>query len=306
MKRFAWILGALVACGGANQTTTLTSATPKPPDPNDLLVETAACWLGGMWSDVQGEVPKERTLSTLERCDSVVVAVFGGNGRDAIPKLRAHEPETVAAVRAVIAKARDESLVHLFDTIDRAEYETMLARRAAHRITRDAAREAGVLDTTEVASLKDLEASSAFDALPRASEGGDHQKEARVFMLLVALDRMRVAEELPVHLKPYVIAEPLRVIFDVPAPELSHDASKPLPRGGWLAYLESAALSAHHPVVDPNKPPLARHEEAVAGILQGIAGELTKALDGLDEHTELPRVTRLFVRGLEQSRDRAL
>ena len=306
MKRFAWILGALVACGGANQTTTVTSAAPKPPDPNDLLVQTAACWLGGMWGDVQGEVPKERTLSTLERCDAVVVAVFGGNGRDALVKLRAHEPETVAAVRGAIAKSNDESLVRLFDTIDRAEYETMLARRAAHRITRDVARDADVLSATEVASLKELEASGAFTELAHASEGGDHQKEARVFMLLVALDRMRVAEELPVHLKPYVIAEPMRVIFDAPAPELSHDASRPLPRGGYLTYLENAALAAHHPVVDPNKPPLARHEEAIAGILAGIAGELTKSVDGLDERTELPRVTRLFIRGLEQSRDRAL
>lgn len=306
MTRFAWILTALVACGGANPTTTLTSATPKPPDSNDLLVQTAACWLGGMWGDVQGEVPKERTLSTLDRCNAVVVSVFGGNGRDEIVKLRAHEQETVAAVRAVVAKSHDESLVRLFDVIDRAEYETMLARRAAHRITRDAARDADVLGATEVASLKELEASGAFTELARASEGGDHQREARVFMLLVALDRMRVAEELPVHLKPYVIAEPLRVIFDAPAPELSHDASKSLPRGGYLAYLESAALAAHHPIVDPNKPPLARHEEAIAGILQGIAGELAKSVDGLDEHTELPRVTRLFIRSLEQSRDRAL
>src|SRR5581483_4148903 len=173
----------------------------------------------------------------------------------------------VAAVRNTIAKSHDESLVRLFDVIDRAEYETMLARRAARRITRDAARDVDMLSATEVASLKDLESSGAFDALARASEGGDHQKEARVFMLLVALDRMRVAEELPVHLKPYVIAAPMRTIFDVAAPELSHDASKPLPRGGYLAYLESAALAAHHPVVDPNKPPLARHEEAIAGVL---------------------------------------
>lgn len=305
MKRFAWILGALVACGGANSNTTVTSARTAP-EPRDLLVETAACWLGGMWGDVQGEVPKERTLSTLDRCDSVVVAVFGGNGRDEIVKLRAHEPETVAAVRAAIAKSHDDSLVRLFDAVDRAEYETMLARRAAHRIARDATRDTETLSATEVASLKDLEAAGAFTALARVSEGGDHQKEARVFMLLVALDRMRVAEELPVHLKAYVIAEPLRVIFDAPAPDLSHDASKPLPRGGYLAYLESAALAAHHPIVDPNKPPLARHEEAIAGILAGIAGELTKSADGLDEHTELPRVTRLFIRSLEQSRDRAL
>ena len=306
MKRFAWLLGALVACGGANQTTTTTSAGSKAPSPQDLVVETASCWLGGMWGDVQGEVPKERTLSTLGRCESVVAAVFGGNGRDQIVRLRAHEPETVAAVRAVVSKSNDESLVRLFDAIDKAEYETMLARRAAHRIGRDAARDADMLNATEVASLKDLESSGAFDALARTAEGGDHQKEARVFMLLVALDRMRVAEELPVHLKPYVIAEPLRVIFDAPAPELSHDATKPLPRGGYLAYLENAALAAHHPVVDPNKPPLARHEEAIAGILQGIAGELAKSADGLDERTELPRVTRLFIRSLEQSRDRAL
>jgi len=228
-------------------------------------------------------------------------------------KLRAHEEETIAEVRnklEAMAQAepaeahRKEAYLRLFDAINGAENETMVARRASHRLVRDSTREVERFSATETAALPDLEASSAFDALAHV-DAGDLAKEAHVFMLLVTLDRMQVAEQLPMHLKPYVVADAMHVVFGTAAPDLPHDASKPLPPGGWLTYLSNAAASAGHPVNDVGLTPLARHEQAVAGILQGIADQLKTDAPGVSSDTALARVVYDTIRALEQSKLRA-
>ncbi len=310
-----WILTLLAAA--------CASSTAKPPveattrdaqhGAHDLLVEAASCFLGGMWGDVQGESPAERTTSSEQRCMGVVTTVFTHDTHDRYLQLRAYEPESVAEVRnklealalAEPAEAhRKDAYLRLFDALTNAERETTLARRAAHRVVRDAQREVERLSASESAALPELEASTAFDALARV-DAGDLQKEAHVFMLFVTLDRMRVAEELPVHLKPYVVAEPMRLVFGTSAPDLPHDASKPLPRGGWLTYLSNAAASAGHPVAEPTAPFMARHEAAVAGILQGIADQLKTDAPGVSSDTGLSREVQNMIRALEQSKLRA-
>ncbi len=280
---------------------------------HELLVNSASCFLGGMWGDVQGETPPERAVSSQERCMTVVTTVFTANTHDRYLQLRAHEPETIAEVRNTLGAValaepaeahRKDAMLRLFDAFERAEYETMLARRASHRVVRDSEREIERLSASETAALPELEAATAFDALAHV-DVGDLQKEAHVFTLLVTLDRMQVAEQLPVHLKPYVIAEPMHVVFGTPAPDLPHDASKPLAHGSWLTYLTAAAASAGHPPTDPSASFIARHEAAVAGILQGVADQLKGDMVGVSSDTALARVTNDMIRALEQSKLRA-
>ena len=315
----AGLVLALALAGCASQTTTLTSATipPKPVEigANELLIDTASCWFGGMWGDVEGDTPVERAVSSKERCESVVRTVFGPRASDRFVQLRAHEPTTMAELRATIERLADrsavdaprkESLLRLFDAIDRADYETLLARRAAHRIVRDAARDDAKLVETETAAIPALESAVAFGVLERASRTGDLQKEARTLLLLVGLDRMQIAEQLPVRYKPYVVAKPFEVLFGVPAPVMPLEPTALLPSGEWLMYLEQTAAAAHHPIQGDGKTSIARHEEAIAGILRGFADQLRDAQAGLDEDTPLPRLSVLMIRALEQSQDRAL
>ncbi len=313
------LLAAVFVAACATQTPvapTTTQAVTNPPHlAHALLVDAASCWLGGMWGDVQGETPSERALSSHERCMTVVAKVFPRDGsHDRYVKLRAFEPETLSEVRDAIANMasaepteahRKDAYVRMFDAFANAEHETMLARRAAHRIIRDSEREAERLSASEAAALPEIEATNAFVALTHV-DAGDLQDEARVLSLLVVLDRMQVAEQLPVHLKPYALAVPLQVVFGTPAPDLPHDASKPLARGGWLNYLKTAAASAGHPVNEALSTPIARHEAAVAGILEGVADHLRREVANVSSDTPLARVVELTIRALEQSRDRAL
>jgi hypothetical protein len=305
---------AATACAGAMTEVPSSNLCDARHGAHELLVNSASCFLGGMWGDVQGETPPERAGSSQERCMTVVMTVFTAHTHERYLQLRAHEPETIAEVRATLgtlaqaepAEAHHkDAMLRLFDAVERAEYETMLARRASHRIVRDAERDITRLSASEAAALPELEASTAFDALVRV-DAGDLQKEGHVFTLLVTLDRMQIAEQLPVHLKPYVIAEPMHVVFGTPAPDLPHDASKPLAHGGWLAYLTTVATSAGHPLADPSASPIARHEAAVAGILQGVADQLKGDVAGVSSDTALARVTNDMIRALEQSKLRVL
>jgi hypothetical protein len=280
---------------------------------HDLLVNVAACYLGGMWGDVQGESPSERAVSAEQRCRDVVGAVFSHDAHDRYLQVRAHEALAIGEVRnklAALASAepaetqRKDAYLRLFDALTAAEDEVMLARRAAHRVVRDASREPETLSASEAAALPQLEATSAFEALARVN-AGDLKKEAHAMMLLVALDRMQVAEQLPVHLKPYVVAGPFHIVFGTAAPDLPHDASKPLARGGWLTYLMAAASSAGHPVNDAAASLIAQHEQAIAGILQGIGDQLKADEDGISTDTGLSREVQVTVRALEQSKLRA-
>jgi hypothetical protein len=309
---------ALAACAQSSTgSTTVTSATvggAHPHAAHALLVDTASCWMGGIWGDVQGETPAERAASSERRCEAVVQNVFGKADHTRYLQLRAFEPETLDAINATLGRralhdpleARNaDALQRLFSKLAAAERETTLARRAAHRITRDFDHEREKLDVEEAFALPELESSLAFSELYRV-DAGELGAEAHALTLIVLLDRMRVAEELPVHLKPYVVAEPLRIVFGGTPPTLPHDAARPLERGGWLLYLTDVARQARHPIPNPNAPPLARHEAAVAGILQGIADQLRHDVTVISPESPLHRVTLLTIRALEQSKDRAM
>ena len=305
---------ALGACGRPAEAPFAQGAAPPvhPHAAHQLLVDTASCWFGGMWGDVQGETPQERIVSSQRRCEDVVRRVFGSADHARYLQLRAFEPTVLAEVKSQVAAlaAADpidaphaEIMGKMFTALADAQYETMLQRRATTRILRDFERGPGPLSDAETSALRQLEVSKGFDEL-FFLDAGPLQREASTLVLLVAMDRMRVAEDLPVHLKPYPVTHVLKAIFGVPEPALPHDASKPLPRAGWLTYLTNAAAIAGHPVEETTAHPRVRHEAAIAGISEGIADRLRANLEGIGPDTPLGKVTSLTIRALEGNRER--
>jgi hypothetical protein len=265
--------------------------------------------MGGIWGDVQGETPDERARASDRRCEAVVRDVWGGNDHKMFLQLRAFEPDAVSAVRHAIARralhdpaeARNaDGLDKIFTRLAFAERETMAARRATHRILRDWDHERDRLNAEEANALPELEHTTAFDELWR-TDAGELTAEAKVLALMVLLDRIRVAEMLPLHLKPYVVAEPFETVFGATPPSLPHDAAKPLERGAWLAFLVDVARQARHPVNDDVVPPRTKHEVAMAGILAGIADQLEQNGSAIGEETPLGDVTRKTIRALRAS-----
>jgi hypothetical protein len=309
-------LMTVLGCGGGSiySTTSTTSAGVKTHAAEALLVDTAACWLGGVWGDVEAETPVERERSSHARCDAVVAEVYGQGDRTHYLKLRAFDPETLDAVKSAIGHtaARDpadakhaDELVRIFSALAVAEQETTLARRAAHRILRDLDREPEKLSDEETRALPELEAFSGFAALYRM-DAGDLRAERHALALFVLLERLRIAENLPAHLKPYVVVFPMKEVFSAPVPDLPYDASRPLGRGAWLRYLEEAAQQARHPIPDWSRPVQVRHEQAMAGILEGVADQLRADRDTIDGNAPLAHIIDLTIRALEQSRARAM
>jgi len=309
-KGHAVALLACVALGCTpaqpSTTTTTTSAVAHPHAAHALLVRTASCWMGGVWGDVQGETPDERAGSAQARCEDVVRDVWGKPDHDRYLQLRAFEPEALDGVRRAIARralhhpteARNvDGLDKIFTRLAFAQRETMAARRATHRILRDWDHERDRLNAEEAAALPELEHTIAFEELWRM-DVGELTAEAKVFALMVLLDRIRVAEMLPLHLKPYVVAEPLHAVFGATPPALPHDASKPLERGAWLSFLVDVARQARHPVNDDVAPPRAKHEAAMAGILAGVADQLEQDATAICDGTPLGDVTAKTIRAL--------
>src|SRR5580692_1433400 len=71
-----------VACGGETRAqsptaVTATAAAAAPPRDTDaaykLIVASAACWLGGLWGEAEGETgAADRRTGTARRCAEVV------------------------------------------------------------------------------------------------------------------------------------------------------------------------------------------------------------------------------------------
>ncbi len=311
----AWLVSsiALAACAATTtpaEPTTVTNAVVRPHAAHQLLVDSAACWFGGIWGDIEAEANREG--ATEDRCKLVVTTVYGHDDSTRYLQLRALQPDTLGDVKTAIVKmARADrldapnagALANIFDALAAADRETMLARRATRRIERDA-NTPEKLSVEEAAALPALQSATAFDALHRV-DAGTLRGEADALTMLVLLDRMRVAEQVPLHLKLYAVAEPLRETFSVPIPELPQDASRPLAPGQWVTYLVQAAAQMRHAIPVREMTPRERHENAMAGILEGIADQLHIDQLTISEDTSLARFVPHAIRALQQSRERA-
>src|SRR5260221_6020746 len=96
---------ALVACTSQRavyEPVSIQSARAQPHAADALMTDVAACWLGGIWGDVQGETPAERERASEQRCERVIVETYGESNRRKFLQLRAFVPETLDEVRAKI------------------------------------------------------------------------------------------------------------------------------------------------------------------------------------------------------------
>ena len=314
-------LASLAACGGATAASSPTQLAPNAPPATDpgggstlpaaplaqnslgahkLAITAVSCWFGGVWADAIGEAPENRKASDEARCNDVVRQVWGTDDKGKYEQLRALDE---AAVEDVISKVGEgtPSARELRAFVE-AQREAMDARRAGDRVKKDMAgeREHEKLSTDEAGGVKALTDGDALSALVKLNVGGDLIHEAHALGVLTAMARIESSRGMPRHLKIYAMQAPLGALFGMPAPaNLPSDATQPLPKGGYLAFVIDAAKAAGHPVPEAAKTPKEREPLAWSGVLEGITEKLRPDLDGVPRDSQLPDVLDRVVHRLE-------
>ncbi len=269
-------------------------ATPPPTSEGQahkLFTLGNACWFGGLWSDAERDPAESRRAETEARCRDVLRAVYNSDDKGKLEQLRAYEPGVVGDLAAKVdslaaADSKDsprrETLVKVLNASAAAHREAMLARRAADRVKRDLDHEPEKLTKDEadavgpVGATKDLEALLAID-----------DTDARAIAYVAAMDRIAISRGLPKHLKVYALAGTMHALFGAAIPELPADATKPLKKGTYLAYVSDVAKAAGHPVPDTAKTPREKESIAWAGVLQGVAEKIRANADKLPGDSDL-------------------
>jgi hypothetical protein len=261
--------------------------TAMPSDPHTLAIAAAACWFGGLWGDALGESLDQRKANDEARCNDVVVRVWGQPDKTRYELLRGLDGK---AIENVVAKVGPDSapgkLVRAFGD---AQKEALEARHAADRVKRDVVKEPDRLTKDEAAVVGALAASKALDALLK-TDAGDLTHEVHALGLMTAMERLATSRGLPKHLKVYAMEGPIGLLFGVTAPAMPDDATKPLPKGAYLAYVEAAAKGAGHPVPDSAKAPKDRESLAWAGVNEGVADKLKADMGAISKDTPLADV----------------
>jgi len=272
------VLGmALAACSGT-MPTQATTAAPRlaAGRAHELITDANGCWSGRSWNDAFSDD------QPVDRCRHVLVATYGSAEREQVERLRAFEPDEIAALRARIERtAKREGddvvpLMRLYDASVAVQRETMNAKRAADRLKSDVATNAepSRLSIDEAAALPALRTSEALSASLSASTGDPSlDSELRIVGLLSAMDRVDDARDIPKPVRVYAVSGPFELLFRVPAP-LPADVTKPLKQEAWLAYLTEVARAAKRPV--PSSARFAEQKElaAWAGAVEGLAEAL--------------------------------
>ncbi len=323
---FALPLVSAFGCGGADQTasppqagppsTPAPSAEAKPAPPplrpeagHNLAIMAAACWFGGVWGDAEGDSPETRAQASEARCHDVIRRVYGHDDTARYEQLRAIEGNVVADIAGkveTLAKEdpddapRSQALAQLVQAVAAAQREGMFARRAADRVRRDLDREPDKLTADEAGAVSPLRDIRMLQAL-LAYNQLDLTHDAHALGMLSALDRMEVTIGLPRHMKIYAVGGINQVLFGAGAapPTLPDDASKPLPRGGWLTYLTTVAAAAGHPVPATAKTPKQREPLAWTGVLEGYGDKMRGDLDQLVPDTRLHHVSSVVIQRLD-------
>jgi hypothetical protein len=126
----------IVAAGCAHSIPSSSGTFPASSEAYRLVLMTTACWLGGVWTEAEGEPADARKATTAARCHEVVRWVFGSDDRVRYEQLRAFEEGTVREVGVQVKRlARKEmdddgrrDLVALFDAVADAERVEVLVR----------------------------------------------------------------------------------------------------------------------------------------------------------------------------------
>ncbi len=279
---------ALAACSSATAPVPPTVPTssvevPAMGSARLLVTMTNGCWFGRMWLDALGEQPP------VERCRRVLETVYGAVDHHRLERLRALEPNEVAALGSRIVRIAERehadarAIAKLYEMSAQVQLETMMARRAADRVKMDVAgiREPSRRLIDEADAVSQLRASGALArALTDTTGDAALDAELRIVGLLCATDRMSDARDLPKHMKVYAVSGPLELIFKVRAPEPPADVRQPLKAGKWLEYLTAVARAAKHPVPDTARFIEQKELAAWGGVLAGFADALRAEAEG--------------------------
>ena len=322
-RSVCWVVAtfAVVSCGGeaaspkpaeapliaaprpaVNTTETAMAAGPVAPEApaHKLFVEANACWFGGIWSDAERDIPEARRGAVEARCRDVLRTVYGNDDKTRLEQLRAFEGSVVGDLAAKIETIaandpkeapRKEMLSKLVIAVAAAQREAMEARRAADRVKRDLDHEPEKLTKDESEAVAPLLATKGLGAL-LAPDVGDLAADARAIAFIIAMDHVALSRGLPKHLKVYALSGTLKSLFDAAPPaDLPTDATKPLKKGTYLAYVTEVAKLAGHPV--PETAKTLRHKEGLAwaGILEGIGQKIKTNAEKLAPDTELYAVS---------------
>lgn len=288
-------------------------AQAAPPEQaHRLMVMASACWLGGVWSDAEGDPKPEAKAADDARCHDVLKAAYNADDADRFKRLRSMDDAEIDALasRVVeIAKAdavdskRVDALGKSMRALGAVLKETMNARRAADKIKHDlkqgdAEKDAPKLSVDEYNASGPLKKSDALAAL-YALDAGDLTPEVRAIGTISALDRMGIARGLPKHLKVYVVGGAFNVVFGAKPPEVADDPSAKLVPGTWLKYLADTAAAAGHPVPDKFKKPIEREPLAWGGVLQGFADKLKVDASKMNPEGDVAKISGSVVNRLE-------
>ena len=295
----------LVDAGGA-------ATVPAKGQAHALVVLVASCWYGGVWSEGEGaDTPETRKAASEARCREATKRTFGTEDKEKYEQLRAYEANALEDLGKkvqeltkgdTVDEPRKDALGKLVTTLAAAKKEEMLARRAGDRVKRDLAKEPEKLNADEVAAVGPLKDTTALAQLLKL-DAGDLTTEAHTFGVMSAMERMAIARGLPRHLKIYAVQGSIKLLFNVDAPAVSDDLTKPLKPGTWLATLTAAAKGAGHAVPDTAKTPLEKEPMAWAGVLEGLHDQLVADGAKLAPDTTLKGVAASIAKRLEHEYD---
>jgi hypothetical protein len=290
--------------GGAPQT----AAAPASGQAHALVILVASCWYGGVWSEGEGaDTTETRKAASEARCREATKRTFGTEDKEKYEQLRAYEANAIEDLGKKVQdlakgdatdEPRKDALGKLVTALAAAKKEEMLARRAGDRVKRDLAKEPEKLSADEAAAVGPLRDTTALAQLLKL-DAGELSTEAHTFGLLSAMERMAIARGLPRHLKIYSVQGSFKLLFNVDAPAVSDDLTKPLKPGTWLATLVAAAKGAGHAVPDTAKTPLEKEPMAWAGVLEGLHDQLVADGAKLASDTTLKGVSASIARRLE-------
>ena len=284
-----------------------------------LVVGTAACWLGGLWSDAAGDPQDEdaRPKAIVNRCDAVLEHVYGSVDPVRYEQLRAVEPRVVDDIAARVEAVADgdrvdhghgRALASLLHAVADAQRENVVARQLVNDVRKSEA-ERGPSHAAERAEDKRYAAhallqTQGLERLLRMN-AGDLSHEARAFGLLCTLDRMAMARGLPKHLKVYAVGAPLSILFGVAPPAVPRDPAAPIKTGTWPTFLADVAAAAGHPVPAEATAPIDHESLAWSGVLAGLSDRLRPEAGAVSDRTPLPKVLSVVVARLD-TQDRTM
>jgi hypothetical protein len=228
--------------------------------------------LGGLWADADGDTA-ERRASTARRCASVVRIVSGQDDPVKVESLKMLDPSMTDPLVAKVTdlaktdgldESHAASIEKLAKALVAAAREATTARRAAAKVRGDIEK---LRSDREKAAARDRDAD-------RLSAEPELATDAHAIGTLLALSRVRAAQDLPKHMKLYAVAPAFAAVFGVAPPPLPERAKDRLKPGSFLAYVTSVASACGHPVDASVKKPKEKEALAWKGVLAGFADRL--------------------------------